>query len=473
MALPRISSFLQYALLALTAVLVPPSVALVHATLAVDELARSGSQTVIDAARTVDLARAVAEHVTAMERLARQRRVLGDDELGALYETRRREFVEIAGSLAALDLPAPVEAQLTELRDVEDTVHRGLSTQPTDSVGYADAIDRFAELSTDARQILFGSIAANADAAMSMQIEAQALERRLIIEMASVVPLVLGLLLLAVIAIVRPLRALDEAIRTLGSGDLDREIAIRGPTDVKSLGTRLEWLRQRLLALETDRVRLLRHVSHELKTPLTCIREGTQLLDDGVTGDLTPDQREITAIIAANAAELTRRIEDLLRASDLRREEAALDLKPVALVDVIRQVLHQNAVAARARQIKLDPVLVPVEVVGDPLKLRTVVDNLITNAIKFSPERGTVLVTLGLEGGDVVIAVEDEGPGFDPTERERVFEAFYQGQATWIRHVGGTGLGLAIAREYVRAHGGDIHVENGRTGARVVVRVPG
>ncbi|MEQ1569870.1 MAG: HAMP domain-containing sensor histidine kinase [Myxococcota bacterium] len=472
MGIPRITSFLQLALLALVAVLVPPTIALGTALVSVEQLARQGSNTVLDAARTVDLARSVAEHVTAMERVARQRRALGDADHVLLdrYELRRAELLDVVAQMQALSLPVELADRLDALEQAEGRVHDVVVHEPPESEAYAAAIDGFSELSGMSRAILEGSSAAITAAATGLRADADAFERRLIREAAWVVPLVLFLLALAGVGIGRPLRALDAAIRRIGSGELDRPIAISGPADLRDLGTRLEWLRERLVAVESDRVRLLRHVSHELKTPLTCIREGNQLLEDGVTGALSSAQHELTTIIGANAAELGHRIDDLLRASDLSKGEAPLDLHLVQLDDVVRRVLDQSRIAARSRAVRIEADLDPVELVGDGAKLRTVVDNLVSNAIKFSPEGGRVRVSLR-DGSEVVIAVEDEGPGLDPTERERVFEAFVQGKATWMRGVGGTGLGLAIARQYVRAHGGELEVEDAEVGARLVVRL--
>ena len=226
-------------------------------------------------------------------------------------------------------------------------VYAAIHSHPVDSVDYQTAVDEFYGLSMDARAILSDSTTAITEAATRMQRDAEDLERRLVGQGLWVVPLVLVLMVLAVMLIVRPLRSLDDAIRLLGSGELDTAIAIRGPADVRDLGARLEWLRQRLLDLESDRVRLFRHVSHELKTPLTCIREGTQLLADGVAGPMTTEQREIARNVVDNAAELHRRIEDLLRLSELRTQGAALDMRATALADVVRQVVEQNTVAAR------------------------------------------------------------------------------------------------------------------------------
>ena len=111
----------------------------------------------------------------------------------------------------------------------------------------------------------------------------------------------------------RPLRRVEAAIVALGENRFDTRIEIRGPADVRQIGRRLEWLRQRLSALDADKGRFLRHVSHELKTPLAALREGVALLQDGVAGPLSDNQREVARILHDNTAALQTRIEDLLR----------------------------------------------------------------------------------------------------------------------------------------------------------------
>lgn len=104
--------------------------------------------------------------------------------------------------------------------------------------------------------------------------------------------------------------------------------------------------------------------------------------------------------------------------------------------------------------------------------LRTAIDNLVSNAIKFSPERGRLRVELcEPRDGVVVVAIEDDGPGVPAEERDAIFESFYQGRATFTHGVRGTGLGLSIAREYVQAHGGEVSMEDGERGARAVIRL--
>jgi two-component system sensor histidine kinase GlrK len=129
--------------------------------------------------------------------------------------------------------------------------------------------------------------------------------------------------------------------------------------------------------------------------------------------------------------------------------------------------------ALLARRLRLETRLQPVQVVGDEEKIRTVVDNLLSNAAKFAPEGGTVVVRLEDVGDAACIEVRDSGSGIPEGDHERVFEAFFQGQHSSNSHIRGTGLGLSIAREYVQAHGGQIEVvAMDRPGACLRVTLP-
>ncbi|HYM28768.1 MAG TPA: histidine kinase dimerization/phospho-acceptor domain-containing protein, partial [Steroidobacteraceae bacterium] len=112
--------------------------------------------------------------------------------------------------------------------------------------------------------------------------------------------------------IARPIAEIDLAIRQLGDADFERPIRVHGPDDLQSLGERLEWLRRRLIELEAQKNRFLRHLSHDLKTPLAALREGTELLNDQVAGPLAPPQQQVVAIMRDNSVKLQRLIEELL-----------------------------------------------------------------------------------------------------------------------------------------------------------------
>jgi two-component system sensor histidine kinase GlrK len=234
---------------------------------------------------------------------------------------------------------------------------------------------------------------------------------------------------------------------------------------MRYLGQRLEWLRSRLHDLEEQQTRFLRHVSHELKTPLTAVREGAELLRDEVGGKLTREQQDIVRIVRENTLSLQKLIEDLLRWHQTRVVEPAT-VGPVELPDVVRRVVREQKLAALARMIAFDTQLEPAVVTGDAERIRTIVDNLVSNAIKYSPRSGTIDATLRARDGLAVLEVTDEGPGVPAADRERVFESFFQGAPPSEGRVKGSGLGLAIAREYALAHGGRVEVVDRADGAR-------
>jgi len=149
-----------------------------------------------------------------------------------------------------------------------------------------------------------------------------------------------------------------------------------------------------------------------------------------------------------------------------------VDGRPVALDGVVSRVMEDHKLGTASRNLEVRADLERVGTVGDPEQLRVIVDNLMSNAVKYSPQDGTIHIGLRRHDGRAVIDVRDEGPGVQREERGRVFEAFYQGGATYAGHVKGTGLGLAIAREYAHMHQGEIDLLDSKRGAHFRVLLP-
>jgi two-component system sensor histidine kinase GlrK len=225
--------------------------------------------------------------------------------------------------------------------------------------------------------------------------------------------------------------------------------------------------------VEQDKTRFLQHMSHELKTPLTAIREGTELMHEQIVGELNDQQLEIASILHDNSLQLQKQIEDLLNFSIAHSRSTALVRKPVALVPVIEEVLSDHKIAMMSRNLQPDISLQEITLAGDREKLRILVDNLVSNAIKYSPDGSCLSVSLVKGNGNAVLRVTDAGPGIPVEEQERVFDAFYQGAPADKGAVRGTGLGLSIAREYAQAHGGTVSViELPRQGACLQAELP-
>jgi two-component system sensor histidine kinase GlrK len=275
------------------------------------------------------------------------------------------------------------------------------------------------------------------------------------------------------VLLVRPIRQIDRAISQLGKGTFSRPIAVRGPTDLVDLGQQLEWLRIRLLELAQERNRFLRHMSHELKTPLANIREGTELLMDGAVGELDSAQREVATILRDNGIKLQQLIENLLSFSAWQARHAGLEISEFRLRPLIKSALETHQLALLAQRAHLDLKVQDVQLRADRAKLKLILDNLLSNALKYSPRGGTIHIHARADKEVLVLDVADTGPGISQEERSAIFEAFYSGRAPTAGHLKGTGIGLSVVSEFVQAHGGSIQIVDGTfSGAHFCVRLP-
>ena len=466
----RTRSILQLILVSFIVVTVPLIVALVTAAIYVDRLSKHAQRSVFETVAATQSSRMLVEHLTAMERSARQFQVLGDRALLEVYSERHALFLQIARDLQELS-PSQreaIEAMAARERRIRDLL---IDTNP-DATAIGAAIESFPVINSAARGILAESSNLVGESVSEMQRLARRAQNLLFWQTMSLIPLALILVMLFTSLIIKPMRRLHQAIRRLGDGLFTEEIAISGPNDLRELGERLEWMRRRILTLENQKLMFLRHISHELKTPLTTIREGSELLNEQLVGTLNAEQAEIASMLRHNSLRLQKLIEDLLSFSILERDAMRVKREQVALDQVIREVIAGYRLMARSKAIELSAHVEPVGLIGDRDKLRSVVDNLISNAVKYSPVGGCITVSLTSRSGSAVIDVQDEGPGVDEDERDRIFNAFYQGRARASGPIKGTGLGLSITREFVQLHHGSIQVIAEDRGAHFRVSLP-
>ena len=235
---------------------------------------------------------------------------------------------------------------------------------------------------------------------------------------------------------------------------------IKGPTDLERLGRQLEWLRLRLLELAQEKNKFLRHMSHELKTPLANIREGTELLLDGSVGDLEGPQREVTDILRMNGVKLQQLIENLLSFSAWQAKSEVLTLSDFPLRAQVISVAKSQRLALKAANIQLKLEIEDIIVNADQDKIRTVLDNLLSNAIKFTPRGGVITIRASRTPVSFLLEFGDTGPGIPDDESPRIFEAFFQGRREQGGQVGGTGIGLSVVLECIQAHDGSVELIN-------------
>lgn len=467
------SSFLKLILAAFALVTLPLILSTTHGTVSVSRLSDQSEDAVRRSVLATQSSWMLVQQLTAMERLARQLVVLGDASLLEGYAKSRAQFLETVQALSSLSLEPRQRTQLDQLTAQEGEVYEALRRYAEDGNAARQAVEQFAPLSELAQSILSGSGRIIKLEMNALQHTASQTRRSLVLESLSVIPIALLLAGGFAFVIARPIRQIDGAIHRLGRGEFDRPVAVSGPKDLQNLGSRLEWLRKRLLDLEAQRTKLLHHVSHELKTPLAALREGTQLLSDGVVGSPSPQQAEILQILRQSTLQLQKRIENLLDFKLSQSREGPVSRTPVALDKLLAKVLRSHQLAIMRSGLRVETEAAPVCVMGEESNLLTVIDNLLSNAVKYSPHGAAITIRLRREGLLAVLDVIDEGPGIQPDEREQVFEAFFQGRAAQEGNVAGTGLGLAIAREQVLAHGGSIEVvDRAGPGAHLRVILP-
>lgn len=459
-------SVFRLTLIALLLVALPLIAALVGMLVSVERQADLGQRAVMEAIQAARAGRAVMQRLGLVQRQAQRFVVVGGDNLLTLYTEANRELTDVLNRLNGLLGAGPAGSVLARLEQDVATMfervgaHRVGDPNPIDPA-LEEAIFRLGKE-------LVQTLEQRAETRLEeMESAANRAGRRWLWWILLLVPVSALLAFVATLMIVRPIRRMEVAIRDLGDGRFDQEIRILGPSDVSRLGARLDWLRRRLRELEQEKVRFLSHVSHELKTPLTAVREGAELLADQALGPVPDDQREVVGIMRENALTLQGLIESLvnfnvatIRNASERHHPIAMDHLIAGVVDAHRPMLHK-------KRLRVTQEVQAVELAGDEPALRTLVDNLLSNAVKFSPAGGEVLIRVGAIDGRVVLDVADQGPGIHPGDRKRVFEAFYQGRPPAGEPVPGTGLGLSIAVEHAKAHGGELTIVDSDQGARL------
>jgi two-component system sensor histidine kinase GlrK len=428
---------------------------------------RDGAAQALELSR---LAQSLSERSVAMERSARQSVVLDDRVLRGRFSDAASDASQIVASLVAQGLPDSTQQQWrSQLQTITGLLNGPLET----------ALERERQLTQEFRELGPITTAIAGQVQQTIQKRNQSLEKRLDDSQRRLAQQIIGAIVLAVVMALafgiwftRPLKRLEQAIGELGENRLDQVITIPGPADLALVGQRLNWLRLRLVELDADKARFLRHISHELKTPLASLREGVSLLEDGVAGALNPEQREIAQILKHNTGVLQGQIEDLLRFNAAAFEARQLHRQNTDLLALVQAQVDAQHLQWRARDLLVSVTGTPVQVELDPEKIGTAIANLLSNAIRFSPRNGHIQLTLSRAPGQVQIDIVDQGVGVASADRDRIFEPFYRGERQPTDVVRGSGIGLSIVHEYVAAHGGRIALLAAPTGAHFRIEIP-
>jgi two-component system sensor histidine kinase GlrK len=453
---------------ALLLVVLPLTAAVVYGAIQLRQLSRNSNALVRDSIALTQQTQVLFQNIAAMERSASLYGVLDDPRLAAAFDTNHRAFT-VTLELLAVSGPPPQVARVRAAGQAASVLVHGVTAEDRRSA----LVERFDVIGTEANELADQTREGIDIRLQDAEIQATATQQWLLWAVMALVPAFIALAIIFAFFVLRPLRAIDRAISDLGRGAFSRSIAISGPADLAALGRQLEWLRTRLLEIAVERNRFLRHMSHELKTPLANIREGTDLLLDGAVGPLDENQREVAIILRENALRLQRLIENLLSYSAWQSQSSTVERSQFRLSSLVGTVVDSQRLALAARDLTLDLQVAEVNLVGDRAKLKLVLDNLLSNALKFTPRGGTIHLHAYSDDAMTIIDLADSGPGIPHEEREKVFEAFYSGPTPHGGPLKGTGIGLSVVREFVQAHGGTVQIVDGEfPGAHLRIRLP-
>jgi signal transduction histidine kinase len=282
----------------------------------------------------------------------------------------------------------------------------------------------------------------------------------------AVIALVLGIVLSRTLT--RPIRELTQATHAVSEGELLQQVPVRSNDELGELARAFNKMSTELSRSVNARKQMTADIAHELRTPLSLILGHAEAVHDGVL----PPSRENFEIIRDEAVRLEHLINDLRILSLADAGELSIQLQTVEPQRLLHEVagLYQYQTQRKCINLSLDvsPNLAPIEV--DPGRMTQVLTNILDNALRHTPEGGTIIVSAKESQDQVELAIQDSGPGLDAEDLERIFERFYRADPSRQREDGGSGLGLAIARSIVQAHGGQLSAES-ESGRGLTVRV--
>ncbi len=468
----RPQSFITLLLTGFIFVLLPLLTALFTSVQLLDGLVRQGADAVYHSVDLVHSGRRLSTLLSDEERKVMIYNVLGDleslDNLNKVHD----EIQELLDRLAGMRENEQHVLQIKEFSNLEQhlvTVLNHSTDGPEQRLlqkqEQEKLLDSYKRLNTLAK-----SIERAGNEVMLAKVDGlkQSVSRgkeTLIFQTSGLIIFAVLLIILFVVLLSKPVRQIDRAIDRLGEGDFDTPIDVVGPKDLELLGRRLNWLRRRLADLDREKVRLIAHISHELKTPLASIIEGASLLHDELVGPMNVKQKNVVDILNKNSSRLQELIQNILDFNMAQARQKPEAMQTLSLHTLMEKVLSDQQNSILARKIDLRVTLDPVRVSGNRQQIITIFDNLLSNAVKFTPDQGWIMVKVKKKNGMARCLVADSGPGVAEAERSLIFPPFSQGNQPINESVKSSGLGLAISNEYAENHGGSLRLLTSTKGA--------
>jgi two-component system sensor histidine kinase GlrK len=431
---------------------------ILHASYFIEHQADQSQMALIDVVDATRDSKLLIDRIKGAERSVRQFKLFRKENFRELVASRLRELDQ-----------AIVDAETNDIGEHGPTIARFRNTlskikgaalkQKVTDRELASAIDAFDALYEDAN-LISTEINAAVDAKVS-EFQKMSTESRkfLLGESILVIPITIALILFFTMLFGRPLRQLEASISDLGDNNLTQPIRVSGPRDFRELGVKLNWLRLRLQELENEKQKFLRQMSHELKTPVANFQEGTSLLADEIPGPLTEAQREVVRILETNVQQFKQHISNLLDYNLVKFNKGVCPSR-IMVSQLVDEIVNAYKLGMDGRNISVNRRGKEVCITADRSMVKAALDNIISNAINFSPDNGTVDIDWKLEKNELWVKVTDDGPGLKSDEIPKIFAPFFQGAAKRRGPLKGSGIGLSVAKECINSLGGMIEAFN-------------
>lgn len=466
-------------LLGFSLVAIPLVLALLFGASQVNTLAQESEGAILDVTKLLDNQQLLKSSQIKMERNAAQYLVLRDLALAGSYLEQSQQLLLITQQL----ITASSDTELQQLANryaktvtdiVETTIPNAEKKSPNDDDILQPIQQKFNRLTTIYEQINQRSNALNTQHINNIKQAAQA-TRDIMIQSLVIIPISLIIATLFIYLITTPLKILTKNILRLQQGHFDREIQLAGSPEIQEIAQALENMRTRLHALELQKSSFIRHISHELKTPLAAIREGTELLYDHSVGELNAEQQEISHIIKNSVFRLQKHIEDLLDFNIVLDSTSLQDSEKIVIDDTVTQVISERTLDIKRKKIQLELKHNNIVVMSNRKQVAVIIDNLLSNAIKYSPNEGLISISAVLIDEQLQLTISDQGIGISEENQHKIFDAFFQGPPPIDSLVKGSGLGLTIVKELILRLNGHIELltnHQQQTGTKVRITLP-
>lgn len=440
------ASLRQFILMSFFLALIPLTVLLWQSYRSLSNISKYAVAEAEASVASVKVAENMQNVVVDIERAVRQFSILRTDALSQLAHSHMQNYLQMLEKVCT-DLDAPLLCQ-EQLRDTR-LLQRNFEQSSNDEL--SPVLLQLRQQQLQLTEQIWQRLEQRLQNQQSFVVDAQS---QLAWQTVALVVLTLFLVLWASARIASPIKQLDTMIRAIGQASHHfPQDKVHGPIELTELGEQLRWLAQRLQQLEALRLILLRHASHELKTPLSSIREGCALLTEQLVGPLNPQQMEVVSLLNGSADRLSQLTEQLLDYNRLLQQA-----KPEFAWHDSQQLLtscfsdHALSLQQRQQYIKLDCQLP--RIYTDAMLFRRILDNLINNAQAYGGQGSPVWVILRQHESFMLLDVANNGTPIPPELRAKLFEPFTRGKTPRFDAVQGSGLGLSIVSDCARLLGG-------------------